>query len=74
MTKALSTAGKMQGEILRQVGCSQCAVSKCLARQVIWTQEMWLQDDWELAKLVYSDQFQNCGEIAQQWNADVPAS
>ena len=30
MIKALSTAGKTQGEISRQVGCSQCAVSKCL--------------------------------------------
>ena len=28
--KALSTAGKTQGEISRQVGCSQSAVSKCL--------------------------------------------
>ena len=25
--KSLSTAGKMQGEISRQVGCSQCVVS-----------------------------------------------
>ena len=28
--KALSIAGKTQGKISRQVGCSQCAVSKCL--------------------------------------------
>ena len=33
------------------------------------------QDNQKLAKLVRSDQFQNCGEIAQQQNADgVPAS
>ena len=79
--KALSTAGKTQGEISRQVGCSQCAVSKCLqgkssgrkkcGRKRVTTK----RDDRKLAKLVRSDWFQNCGEIAQQWNADgVPAS
>ena len=38
----LSTAGKMKGEILRQVGCSVCC-EQVYARQVIWTQEVWPQ-------------------------------
>ena len=71
--KALFTAGKTQREISRQVGCFQCAVSKCLQgkssghkkcdRKRVTTK----RDD---RKLVRSDRFQNCGEIAQQWNAD----
>ena len=79
--KVLSTAGKTQGKISRQVGCSQSADSKCLQgkssghkrcdRKRVVTK----RDDWKLAKLVRLDRFQNCGEITQQWNADgVPAS
>ena len=79
--KALSTAGKTQGEIARQVGCSQSAVSKCLqdkssdrkkcGRKRVTSK----RDDRQLERLVRSDRFQNCGEIAQRWNADgVPAS
>ena len=41
--KALSTAGKMQGEISKQVGCSQSSCEQVSARQVIWTNEMWPQ-------------------------------
>ena len=73
--KALSTAGKTQGEISRQVGCSQCVVSKCLqgkssghkkcGRKRVTTK----QDDRKLTKLVRSDRFQKCGKTAQQWNA-----
>ena len=74
--KALSTTGKTQGEISRQVGCSQSAVSKCLQgkssgckkcdRKRVTTK----RDNRKLTKLVCSDRFQKCGEIAQQWNAD----
>ena len=38
--KALSTAGKTQGEILRQVGCSQSSVSKCLQGKSSGCKEM----------------------------------
>ena len=78
--KALSTAGKTQREISRQVGCSQSAVSKCLQgkssrckkcdRKRVTTK----QNDQKLAKLVHLDQFQNCSEIAQRWNPGVSAS
>ena len=79
--KALSTAGKTQGEISRQVGCSQSAVSKCLQGKSSGSKKcgrkrvITKRDDRKLAKLVRSDRFQNCEEIAQQRNADdVPAS
>ena len=76
VTKALSTAGKTQGGISRQIGCSQSAVSKCLqgkssghkkcGRKHVTTK----RDDRKLAKLVRSNRFHNFGEIAQQWNVD----
>ena len=68
--KVLSTAGKTQGEISRQIGCSQSAVSKCLqdkssGRKKCDSKRVTTKrDDRKLAKLVRSDRFQNCGEIA----------
>ena len=71
MMKALSTAGKTQGEISRQVGCSQSAVSKCLQDKSSERKKLWLQtcyrqaDDWKAGETGALRQFQNCGEIAQ---------
>ena len=79
--KALSTDGKTQGEISIQVDCSQYAVCKCLKDKLSGCKKCGRKhvttkwDNWKLAKLMRSDQFQNCGEIVQQWNADgVPVS
>ena len=49
MIKVLSIAGKIQGEISRQVGCSQSAVSKCLQRQgkSLDTRNTTLNDNFE---------------------------
>ena len=79
--KGLSTAGKTQRTISRQVGCSQSIVSKYLQgkssghKKCSCKHVTTKQGDWKMTKLVCLDQFQNCGEIAQQWNTDgVPAS
>ena len=66
--KALSTAGKTQGEISRQVGCFQGKSPE--RRKCGGKRDTTKRDDRKLAKLVRSDRFQKCGEIAQQWNAD----
>ena len=68
--KAIFTAGKTQEGILRQVGCSQSAVSKCLKGKSSGRKKCDRKrvvtkcDDRKLAKLVRSDRFQNCGKIA----------
>ena len=78
--KALSTAGNTQGEISRHrlfsVCCEQVSARQAIGRKKCGRKRATSKrDDRELAKLVCSDQFHNCGEIAQKWNADgVPAS
>ena len=67
--KALSTVRKTQGEISRQLACSQSAVSKCLqgkssGRKKCGCKRVTMKrDDRKLAKLVHSDRFQSAGKL-----------
>ena len=63
--KALSIAGKTQGEISKQVACSQCAVSKCLQGKFVWKQEMWAQTCYHQAGRLEAGETGAIGPISE---------